>query len=97
MITQDDLFNVEDDDFRVDLETGELSKDTLLMTPFDTAKIDIIVKPMTISKLLDRLENNELKLDPDFQRASNLWDNKRKSRLIESIILKIPFTIFLLQ
>lgn len=63
-------------------------------TPFDTAKIDIIVKPMTISKLLDRLQNNELQLNPDFQRASDLWDNKRKSRLIESIILRIPLPSF---
>ncbi|MCU4493607.1 DUF262 domain-containing protein [Acinetobacter guillouiae] len=63
-------------------------------TPFDTAKIDIIVKPMTISKLLDRLQNDELLLNPDFQRASNLWDNKRKSRLIESIILRIPLPSF---
>lgn len=63
-------------------------------TPFDTAKIDIIVKPMTISKLLDRLQNDELLLNPDFQRASNLWDAKRKSRLIESIILKIPLPSF---
>lgn len=63
-------------------------------TPFDTAKIDIIVKPMTISKLLDRLQNDELILNPDFQRASNLWDNKRKSRLIESIILRIPLPSF---
>ncbi|CAA0229673.1 DUF262 domain-containing protein [Acinetobacter baumannii] len=71
----------------------ELSSNTVL-TPYDTAKIDIIVKPMTISKLLDRLENDELQLDPDFQRASNLWDNKRRSRLIESVILKIPLPSF---
>lgn len=63
-------------------------------TPFDTAKIDIIVKPMTISKLLDRLQNDELLLNPDFQRASDLWDDKRKSRLIESIILRIPLPSF---
>ena len=72
---------------------AELSTNTIL-TPYDTAKIDIIVKPMTISKLLDRLENDELQLDPDFQRASNLWDNKRRSRLIESVILKIPLPSF---
>ncbi|MGE8684697.1 MAG: DUF262 domain-containing protein [Acinetobacter sp.] len=93
MIGQTDFFNTEEDGYIEDSEKAELSKATLL-TPFDTAKIDIIVKPMTISKLLDRLENNELKLDPDFQRASNLWDNKRKSRLIESIILKIPLPSF---
>lgn len=92
MAMQTDLFDT-DDEQKENLEPTEFSKDTLL-TPFDTAKIDIIVKPMTISKLLDRLENNELELDPEFQRASNLWDDKRKSRLIESIILKIPLPSF---
>ncbi len=92
MVTQVDFFST-DDEQKENLEPTEFSKDTFL-TPFDTAKIDIIVKPMTISKLLDRLQNNELELDPDFQRASNLWDNKRKSRLIESIILKIPLPSF---
>lgn len=78
---------IEEDDLSTELSVNSFS-------PFDTAKIDIIVKPMTISKLLDRLKNNELQLNPDFQRASDLWDNKRKSRLIESIILRIPLPSF---
>lgn len=62
--------------------------------PFDPTKIDIIAKPMTISSLEDRLDNNELDLTPDFQRQANVWDVKRKSRLIESILLKIPLPSF---
>lgn len=87
----------QDIDFQSEVEIEIEDKEPQISdsyTPFDTAKIDIIVKPMTISKLLDRLENNELTLNPDFQRASDLWDNKRKSRLIESIILRIPLPSF---
>jgi hypothetical protein len=62
--------------------------------PFDPTKIDIIAKPMTISSLEDRLDNNELDLTPDFQRQANVWDSKRKARLIESILLKIPLPSF---
>lgn len=62
--------------------------------PFDPTKIDIIAKPMTISSLEDRLDNDELNLTPDFQRQANLWDVRRKSRLIESILLKIPLPSF---
>lgn len=62
--------------------------------PFDPTKIDIIAKPMTISSLEDRLENDELDLTPDFQRQANVWDSKRKARLIESILLKIPLPSF---
>ncbi|MFW2173464.1 DUF262 domain-containing protein [Acinetobacter guillouiae] len=85
LILQDEI--EEDDPLSTELSGSSF-------TPFDTAKIDIIVKPMTISKLLDRLQNDELQLNPDFQRASDLWDNKRKSRLIESIILRIPLPSF---
>ncbi len=62
--------------------------------PFDPTKIDIIAKPMTISSLEDRLKNCELDLTPDFQRQANVWDPKRKARLIESILLKIPLPSF---
>ena len=62
--------------------------------PFDPSKIDIIAKSMTISSLRDRLENDELDLTPEFQRQANLWDDRRKSRLIESILLRIPLPSF---
>lgn len=62
--------------------------------PFDPSKIDIQVKTMTIGSLRSRLENNELDLTPDFQRQANVWDYKRKSRLIESVLLRIPLPSF---
>lgn len=62
--------------------------------PFDPSKIDIQVKIMTIGSLLSRLENNELDLTPDFQRQANVWDAKRKGRLIESVLLRIPLPSF---
>lgn len=80
----------EDDD---GLEPDE-SRDTNIDVPFDPTKIDIIAKPMTISSLEDRLNNDELDLTPDFQRQANVWDIKRKSRLIESILLRIPLPSF---
>lgn len=69
-------------------------RETEIDVPFDPTKIDIIAKPMTISSLEDRLDNNELDLTPDFQRNANVWDAKRKARLIESILLKIPLPSF---
>lgn len=69
-------------------------RDSEIEVPFDPSKIDIIAKPMTISSLEDRLDNDELDLTPDFQRNANVWDQKRKARLIESILLKIPLPSF---
>jgi hypothetical protein len=84
--------NDEDED---GLEPDE-SRDpsTNIEVPFDPTKIDIIAKPMTISSLEGRLDNDELDLTPDFQRQANVWDIKRKARLIESILLKIPLPSF---
>jgi len=79
--------------FENDFDPDE-DRDLEIETPFDPSKIDIIVKPMTIGSLEDRLDNNELDLTPDFQRQANLWDVRRKSRLIESILLRIPLPSF---
>lgn len=62
--------------------------------PFDPTKIDIVVKTMTVGTLQSRLENRELDLTPDFQRQANVWNEKRKARLIESILLRIPLPSF---
>lgn len=49
---------------------------------------------MSISNIIDRLENDEVDLAPDFQRHSALWSQEKQSRLIESLMLKIPLPAF---
>lgn len=95
-----DALNEEDDDL-VDGEASDASgldpegdEGAEIEVPFDPTKIDIIVKPMTIGSLENRLENEELDLTPDFQRQANVWNAKRKARLIESIFLRIPLPSF---
>lgn len=61
---------------------------------FDTAKIDVDPKQLTLDIIIRRLENNEIQLDPEFQRGGNLWDAKRQSKLIESILIKLPLPAF---
>jgi len=81
----------EEDEHGLEKEKGHEAE---IEVPFDPKKIDILAKPMTINSLESRLENNELNLTPDFQRQANLWDTHRKSRLIESILLRIPLPSF---
>ncbi|HFD6847377.1 TPA: DUF262 domain-containing protein [Enterobacter hormaechei] len=78
------------------IETGleKETKESDIDVPFDPSKIDIVVDRIPIANLEKRLINSELDLTPEFQRAANIWDNKRKSRLIESILLKIPLPSF---
>jgi len=62
--------------------------------PFDPDKIKVLRESKTISLLSTRIDHGEIDLAPDFQRLARIWDNGRKSRLIESILLRIPLPVF---
>ena len=66
------------------------SQEGAIRAPFDPSKIDVITQARTVDLLLIRLREGELDLSPDFQRRANIWDEKRKSSLIESMLLRIP-------
>lgn len=52
---------------------------------------------MSLGELINLYRSDELKIDPVFQRLFR-WDDERKTRFIESIILGIPFPpIFVFQ
>lgn len=61
--------------------------------PFDPDSISINSKVVALDTVLRRIKNKTIKLAPDFQR-SFVWDKKRKSQLIESMVLKIPLPMF---
>lgn len=62
--------------------------------PFDQTKIDINMHTPTLDLIIKRLENKEIDLMPDFQRKAGLWNAEQKSRLIESLMLRIPLPAF---
>ena len=72
----------------------DLIGDGHVTNPFSTKDIKITNAIITLSNLLSRLEHNEIDLNPDFQRHGNLWNRKQMSRLIESILLKLPLPVF---
>jgi hypothetical protein len=61
--------------------------------PYDTEKISINTKPMPLLSCLLRMEQNTIILAPDFQR-NEVWNIEKKSKLIESLLLKIPIPMF---
>jgi hypothetical protein len=80
---EDDLeneFKFEDDDENLE--------------PFDPTKIRVKTKPMTMDVLLRRIKHDEIDLDTEFYRQSDIWTTKAKSRLIESLLIRIPIPIF---
>lgn len=62
--------------------------------PFDPDKIKVLRESRTISLLSTRIDHEEIDLAPEFQRLARIWDKGRKSRLIESILLRIPLPVF---
>lgn len=47
----------------------------------------------TAADVVRRIEQGRFVLDPDFQRGF-VWDAKKQSRLIESILMRIPLPVF---
>lgn len=65
-----------------------------ITTPFNPNMIRIRRDPFTISELVDKMEHGEIRFDTPFQRKSDLWDEEKQSRLIESMLLKLPLPAF---
>lgn len=61
---------------------------------YDPEKINIATREPTIEQLLRRIDEEALDLAPDFQRQANIWKPDVKSRLIESILIRIPLPAF---
>jgi uncharacterized protein with ParB-like and HNH nuclease domain len=72
----------------------DLDEDESIIQPFDPEKIRVQTRPMTIDLLLQRIKYEELNLTPDFQRKDGIWNPRTKSRLIESILIRIPLPAF---
>lgn len=61
--------------------------------PFNPKSISIDTKGLLVQSVINRLHQKTLRLAPDFQR-NELWNITQKSRLIESLLLKIPLPMF---
>ena len=62
--------------------------------PFDPKTVDIVSEPMVVANVIDQLKYGDILLEPDFQRHPNLWSPRQQSRLIESLIIRIPLPTF---
>ena len=62
--------------------------------PFNPEEIRIRTVNLLVSQLISRITHDEIDLSPDFQRVRGIWNAKQKSRLIESLLLRIPLPVF---
>ncbi|MEG4962361.1 MULTISPECIES: DUF262 domain-containing protein [unclassified Microcoleus] len=78
----------------IDDENSENDEDEEEIELFDPTKIRVKTKQMTMDLLLKRIKHEEINLAPDFQRNPNIWNRKAQSRLIESLLIRIPLPAF---
>ncbi|OSZ79007.1 hypothetical protein CAP35_12380 [Chitinophagaceae bacterium IBVUCB1] len=80
-----------------EIELEKLDANVPLMEkPFDPTLIKIDTKTPSLDTLIERIELKEIELETEsyFQRNPDLWDDTKKSRLIESILIQFPLPAF---
>ena len=88
---ENDLYpNEEESDVEEELEDPQEK----ITTPFNPEQIKIRTAPILVEQLISRIKHEEIDLAPDFQRQAGIWNDERKSRLIESLLLRIPLPVF---
>ena len=75
-------------------EREDLGDQDGIAKPFDPNKVDVNISTPNLGALISRLENNEIDLMPEFQRSPDLWSKQAQSRLIESILIRLPIPAF---
>jgi hypothetical protein len=66
---------------------------------YDPKDVDIRVQHFTVDKIIKMIENGDLEIyeENDLQRLAGIWDEKRKSLLIESLMISLPLPMFYLD
>ena len=74
-------------------DTFEVNEEPVMEDPFNPAEINISSKQDTLRNVLERLRNGEIDMNTEFQRHAELWDTKKMSRLIESILIRFLYQL----
>jgi hypothetical protein len=100
IIEDDDIFNFKIEEiFSKIIEIEDSGTDsyseenTLELNPYNPDQIKVRSDKIPITLISQMIDNGDIDLNPDFQRHL-VWDQMQKSRLIESILLRIPLPMF---
>jgi hypothetical protein len=75
------------------VDNEKTDTDDAISEPFDPAKIKVDREHMSVFQVLRKISLGEIVLNPAFQR-NLVWDSVRRSRLIESALLRLPLPAF---
>lgn len=83
-----------DSTFDINVETELEEKGNEVITPFDPKSIRTEVTFRSLDFILKKLKRNEISFYADYQRRPDLWNDVKKSLLIESLLLQLPISSF---
>lgn len=90
-----DKLRAEDAGFDYEQESEETEEtEDKKEQPFDAEKIRVDQQMLSVKYMLELMNDNLIELNPGYQRRRVWKDNKRKSLLIESLMLRIPIPAF---
>jgi hypothetical protein len=86
----DDLMEIEEEveDFEDEIITENP------VSSFDPKDIDIAIEQNSLSTIIAMIEDEAIDMNTEFQRCGDLWSKSVMSRLIESILLRLPLPVF---
>lgn len=88
------LYDTDSDADENGLEIEREDPEETITHPFNPEQIKINTRTVLVEQLVSRIKHKEIDLAPDFQRQHNIWNEESKSRLIESLLLRIPIPVF---
>lgn len=91
ILKMDNLPNRQNQDIIFDDDYDEDSKIPYEI-PQEVRKITTQAYDKSVADIVRMIDDKDIRLDPDYQR-NYVWDNKKASMLIESIILNVPIPV----
>lgn len=76
------------------LEIEREDPEETITHPFNPEQIKINTRHILVEQFVSRIKHKEIDLAPDFQRLRGIWKEENRSRLIESLLLRIPIPVF---
>lgn len=85
--------NIEIDEHNPALEKEDKSNQVYDGVSFSPKDVDVATHNYSLHAILEKIKNSEINLFPNYQRKI-AWNEIQQSRLIESILIRIPIPIF---
>lgn len=77
-----------------EIEEEDTSSNEIITQPFSPNDIKLSTPPMNLGDLIDMISHGWINFGTEYQREENLWDNRKQSRLIESVLLGLRLPAF---